>query len=135
MIGKEPSFGRDVFHGAKYHNETETVANAILNLLFGKPGYFPSMPELGINIQQYLYQFWDEVDPNLIKARIVSQCTFFQEFVDDGTLNVIKSSYQKKPMLLVVLPVVIKNNTEHLAIAITQGSDGNIHYNYEYIVE
>ena len=43
----EPSFGVDSFNKAKYKNETEAIANSILAVLFGKPGYFPSMPELG----------------------------------------------------------------------------------------
>ncbi len=56
----DQSFGVDAFNRAKYKNETETIATAILNLLFAKPGYFPSMPDLGINIQNILYSFWDE---------------------------------------------------------------------------
>ena len=53
----EPNFGLDDVGKAKQLNETEALANAILNLLFGKPGYFPSMPNLGINIQSILQSF------------------------------------------------------------------------------
>lgn len=133
MLGKDPSFGLDEFQGPKYHNETETVAFSILNLLFGKPGYFPSMPDLGIDIQQYLYSFWDEVDVNMIKAKIIAQCSYFKEYVDDGSLDVIKSSYQKKPLLIIVVPVIVKNTVERLAIAITGNGDGGLTYNYQFV--
>lgn len=132
---REALFGLDNFESAKYSNETETIANSILNLLFGKPGYFPSMPELGINIQQYLYSFWDEVDTDFLKAKIISQCSTFREFVNDGTLDVIKSSYKKKPLLLIVLPLVVKNTKENLAIGIRQDEHGTVSYNYQFVEE
>ena len=132
MAGLEPSFGVNSFQKAKYKNETETIADAFLALLFGKPGYFPSMPDLGINIQNTIYMFWDEINTDMLKAQIVTQCSVFKEFVDDGSLDVIKSSYNKKPLLLVVVPVQIKNTKETLAIGITQDENGNTEYNYVF---
>lgn len=132
MFGKEPGFGVNNFDQAKYNNETETVAHGFLNLLFGKPGCFPSMPEWGINIQQYLYAFEDQFDIDQLKAKIASQCSAFAEYINDGTLDIIMSSYKNKPMLLIVLPLVVKNVKEHLAIGVTEDSNGNIVYNYTF---
>lgn len=130
MAGVEPCFGINAFNKPKYKNETETLASSILNLLLGKPGYFPSMPNLGIHIQDLIYQFWDEIDENVIKAKIVAQCSAFSEYIDTGELDVIKSTYNGDPLLLVVIPVQIKNNKERLAIGITQTADGKTTYNY-----
>lgn len=135
MAGKEPGFGLNNFEGPKYSNETETIAHAILNLLFGKPGYFPSMPELGINIQQYLYSFADDFNVDVLKAKITSQCSEFSGFINDGTMDVIMSSHQGKPLLLIVLPLVTQNTKENLAIAITKDDSGNILYNYQFAEE
>lgn len=129
-ISIEPSFGVNSFNKAKYKNETETVANAILNLLFGKPGYFPSMPDLGINIQSYLYSFWDDIDTNHLKAQIATQCQMFREYVDDGSLDVIKTMSGNDPVLLIIIPVQIKNTVESLAIGLTQNASGEVSYNY-----
>ena len=131
-LGFEPCFGVNDFSEAKYKNETETVADAILTLLFGRPGFFPSMPTLGINIQNTIYMFWDEIDTTTLKAQIAAQCSAFKSFVDDCYLEVIKSSYNKQPLLLVVIPVQIKNKVESLAIGITQDASGNILYNYTF---
>lgn len=128
----DPSFGVDAFNRAKYKNETETIATAILNLLFAKPGYFPSMPDLGINIQNILYSFWDEIDPTVIKAQIITQCQEFKQYVDDGSLDVIKSSYNEQPLLIVVIPVQVKNTKRRLVIGVTVGENGEIKYNYDY---
>lgn len=132
MIQSEPSFGVNNFNKAKYTNETETVANAVLNLLFGKPGFFPSMPNLGIDIQSRIYSFWDEIDETVLKAEIASQCKELNYYINNGSLEVIKSSYQGQPLLIIVLPVIVKNSKENLAIAVIQGSDGSISYNYSY---
>lgn len=132
MAGIEPSFGVNSFNEAKYKNETETIANAILALLFGKPGFFPSMPNLGIYIQNTIYMFWDEIDPEVIKAQIISQCSAFQSYVNDGSLDVIKSSYNNQPLLLVVIPVQVQESRENLAIAITQTANGETLYNYVF---
>lgn len=132
MTGVEPTFGTDNFGRANYTNEHETIANAILNLLFGRPGYFPSMPNLGINIQERIYNFWDDTSPELIKAEIIAQCGAFREFTNDGTLDVVKSSYKGQPLLLIVLPVIIRNSQEHLAIGITQDENGNTRYHYVF---
>ena len=119
MSGVEPCFGLNSFKEAKYKNESETVVDAILALLFGKPGFFPSMPNLGINIQNTIYMFWDEISPEMIKAQIAAQCSEFRSYINDGTLDVIKSSYQNQPLLLIVLPVLIKDKRETLGIGLS----------------
>lgn len=132
MAGVEPSFGMNSFNQAKYKNETETVANAIVNLLFGRPGYFPSMPNLGINIQNTLYMFWDDINEDVLKAQIAAQCSVFREYIDDGSLDVVKSSYNGEPLLLIVVPVQINHSKETLAVGITQNANGEIAYNYVF---
>lgn len=128
----DPTFGVNSFNQAKYRNETETIANSILNLLFGKPGFFPSMPNLGMNLQEILYSFWDEISTDRIKAEISAQCMVFKEYISNGSLDVIKSSYMDKPLLLVTIPVQIKNAPEALTVGVTQDSNGNTIYNYVF---
>lgn len=128
----EPSFGVDSFNKAKYKNETEAIANSILAVLFGKPGFFPSMPELGLNIQQLIYSFWDEIDEDMLKAEIATQCSSFKEYIDDGSLDVVKSSYMSKPLLIIVIPVQIKYTKANLALGISTDNNGKTQYNYVY---
>lgn len=129
----EPNFGLDNFGKAKYLNETEALANSILNLLFGKPGFFPSMPDLGINIQSILYSFWDEVNVDQLKAEIITQCQSFSQYIKTGELDVIKTYNNSQPLLLIVLPTKILDGKQNLSVGITQDKNGNIAYNYVYI--
>jgi hypothetical protein len=53
----------------------ELVVNSIITLLMMKPGQFPSIPELGLDIESYLFEYSD--DPNVIlrlKAGLEDQC-------------------------------------------------------------
>lgn len=129
----EPNFGLDNFGRAKYANETEAIANAVLNLLFGKPGFFPSMPNLGINIQEILYSFWDDVDTSALKARIAEQCSEFADYINAGSLDVQKTMHNNQPLLLIVLPTKVIDGKETLSIGITQDKNGNTTYNYVYV--
>lgn len=57
----------------------ELCVNTILTLLMMKPGQYPSIPELGIDIDQYLHEYSD--DPSLtshIVDQIYDQCNRLQ---------------------------------------------------------
>ena len=58
---KEPAFGLDNFGKPKILKDTEAFATTVLMILFGKPGFLPSLPDVGMNIQQYTYAFFDEI--------------------------------------------------------------------------
>ena len=51
----DPAFGKNAFNSPKYYNETQTAANNILTILFGRPGFYPSIPDLGMDITTLLY--------------------------------------------------------------------------------
>lgn len=49
--------------------------NMILTLLFMKPGQFPSIPELGIDIESYLFEYADDPHvPSEIMNKLLDQC-------------------------------------------------------------
>ena len=53
----------------------EMAINIILTLLMMKPGQYPSIPELGIDIESYLYEYADdETIPGKIKEALNDQC-------------------------------------------------------------
>ena len=135
MSGIDPKFGVNAFERGDYSNETQTVANNFLALLFGKPGYFPSMPELGIYIQSYVYQHYDDINTEAIKSRVVRQCDELMDWVNDGSFDVMKVRNQKNgsPMLLFKLPVQDRDVSKHFAVAITLGDNNSISYNFTWL--
>ena len=52
MASVDPVYGVNNFNETKVLTEAETLVNNILMILFGKPGFYPSIPSLGMDIQQ-----------------------------------------------------------------------------------
>lgn len=126
----DPGFGVDSFNNPKVLSEAETIKNNILTLLFMRKGSYPSIPELGIGIQDYLYQFFDDIDTEDLTHKIASQCTEFIPSVSSGSLKVKKTHQRTSngpvPVLLIVVPASIENNEKSLVIALATTSNGDI---------
>jgi len=57
----------------------EMCINVILTLLMMKPGQYPSIPELGIDIESYLHEYADDTNiPDKIKSQLNEQCNRLQ---------------------------------------------------------
>ena len=57
----------------------EMCINSILTLLMMKPGQYPSIPELGIDIESYLHEYADDTTiPDKIKTQLQEQCNRLQ---------------------------------------------------------
>lgn len=55
----------------------ELGINIILTLLFMKPGQFPSIPTLGIDIESYLFEYADDPRiPTEIRNKLIDQCNY-----------------------------------------------------------
>lgn len=130
--GIDPSFDNNGFNEPLYYNESETVARNILFVLFGKPGFYPTMPTLGMNIQRLLYNFEDEIDVNSIKVKLMSQCSAFYNTIADNSFDISKVVKNNRMVLLIKIPTVVKEKKNVLCIGITTGGDSSIIYNYVY---
>ena len=73
----DPTFEVDDYNRGKILNESQTIAYNILTLLFAKPGFYPSIPSLGMDITSYFYRFSDEDLVNEIKLKLIAQCSDF----------------------------------------------------------
>jgi hypothetical protein len=57
----------------------EMMINVVLTLLMMKPGQYPSVPDLGIDIESYLWEYSDDPSlPGKIEAKIKEQCSKLQ---------------------------------------------------------
>ena len=98
MAKVDPTYGVNEFNKTKVLSETETYVNNILTILFGKPGFYPSIPTLGMDISQYLYKFEDEINVDRIKAILANQCSEFLPLVESGDIDIIKTTYMGRSM-------------------------------------
>ena len=74
-IGYDTPLELDAFNKPKVISSFEMAINAILTLLFMKPGQYPSVPELGIDIESYLHEYADDPKiPSSIESKLRDQC-------------------------------------------------------------
>lgn len=130
MASVDPAFGVDSFNRPKVLSETETIVNNILFVLFGKPGSYPSIPSLGMDIENYLYLFEDEIDTNSIKTELAYQCREFLPYIVEGDMDVLVTTLDGRSILIFQLPVIIATKSVELAIGVTINAKGEMVYNF-----
>jgi hypothetical protein len=66
----------DSMYKPKVLSSFESGINIILTLLFMKPGQYPSIPELGIDIESYLFRYSDDKKIiSEIQSKLEDQCS------------------------------------------------------------
>jgi hypothetical protein len=100
-LGYDTSFALDGFGKARIRSEAELVKNAVLFVLFAKPGQYPSLPNIGLDIQNMLYSFYDEISETDLRDKIVSQCSALGTYFNSGAINIRKTIYRNKPSLMI----------------------------------
>ena len=126
----DPTFSINNYNKPKILTEKETYVNNVMMILLGKPGFLPSIPSLGMDIQQYLYMFEDDINVNSIKTELANQCSDFLPEIRSGELDVYKTTYKNHTMLIFKLPEVNDTAQSNIAIGITTNSSGELIYNF-----
>lgn len=128
-----PTMGVNAFGKPKVLSDMESIVNDIMMILLGKPGFYPSIPTLGMNISQYLYQFDDTISIEDIKTKLSQQCNDFSELIDSEDIEIVMEEYNGRVIMIFVLPMIddVSGDTETLTMAVTTNDAGLIVYNYE----
>jgi hypothetical protein len=75
VLGYDSVLDVDNMGKPKMLSSFQLCVNAILTLLLMKPGQYPSIPDLGIDIESYLHEYADDQTlPGTIKSAIMDQC-------------------------------------------------------------
>lgn len=130
MAAVDPTFGINDFNKPKVLTEAETYVRNLLMILFGKPGFYPSIPELGMDIKQYLYQFSDEIDTADLKSKLAYQCDDFLPLLNDGDMEIYSTTVNNETLLIFVLPLLIDDKSIALSLGVTVNAKGEMVYNF-----
>lgn len=128
----DPTFEVDDYNRGKILNESQTIAYNILTLLFAKPGFYPSIPSLGLDIESYFYRFSDEDLVNEIKSKLVAQCSDFLPSVDEESLQIQKAEYNGQPLLVFIIPTIIFDKKNELVVGISVAETGQMQFNFTF---
>ncbi len=113
----ETSLEINSFDKPKELTEVEAWSQLLLNLIFLKPGTYPSMPEMGVGIENYQYDFLEEAVEELSTA-ITSQQQLFLPDVPLAGVQIAKTERQGQPILIIQLFFNIEKEMTSTAIAI-----------------
>lgn len=100
-LGYDAAFGVDAFGKPRIISEAELIKNVVMFVLFAKPGQYPSIPTIGLDIQTLLYSFYDEIDNDDLRDKIISQCGALNVYFTRGNITVRKLIYRGKPSLMI----------------------------------
>jgi hypothetical protein len=129
--GQDPTMTTNAFNEPKTLTVSETYNRNLLCILFGKPGFYPSQPELGMDIGKYLYMFEDDIDTSAIRNELAQQCSDFLPDMQTGDLDVLVTTYENKPLLLFKLPVIVDETSLSLILGITINKHGELIYRFK----
>lgn len=133
IIKSEVDFGVDDFGNQKILSPRESVAQLLFNVLFMRPGQMPSMPHIGINIKKYLYKMDDELDVSQLKSELAKQCSEVMPYLDTNNMALTIQEYKGQPMLLIIIPITIENDTSTLIAGLqVSTADDNVKFSYTF---
>nr|DAQ91424.1 MAG TPA: Baseplate wedge protein [Caudoviricetes sp.] len=99
---KELGLSTNVFNKATEYQGKTAWFQLILNLIFLRPGTYPSIPNMGVGIQDYEYEYIDDVKDN-IRNKIEEQVSLFLPDVPLASVEVTSVEYEGKTILLIVI--------------------------------
>ena len=141
-IGYDTTFELNEFNEPKIRSEMETLKNVIMFILFAKPGQYPSLPQIGMDIQNVLYSFYDELDVEELKQKLIEQCSMLGGYLNQGTVDIRKTKYKSQPSLMIHIQGTetypdgykkdMVGNSEKYLIGITYDEMNNMIYNINH---
>lgn len=130
----EPAFGLDSFRKPLVYEDWQVVAQSIIIVLFGRPGFYPSIPQLGVHIQDLMYEKIDDIDIDNLRGILAHQLEVFSDIIQSDDMKIaIKNTTGGNPVLIIALPIYTGDERSAVAVTITATEDGGIQYNYEKI--
>lgn len=99
---KELGLSTNVFNKQTEYQGKTAWFQLILNLIFLRPGTYPSIPNMGVGIQDYEYEYIDDVKDN-IRNKIEEQIKLFLPDVPLASVDVNSVNYDGKTILLIII--------------------------------
>ena len=99
--GYDTTFELNEFNEPRIRSDIETIKNVLLFVLFSKPGSYPSIPEIGLDLESYLYTFYDDLNEDDLSTNISEQCSMLGAYIGSGNIIIKKTMYNNKPSLMI----------------------------------
>jgi phage baseplate assembly protein W len=93
---------RNVYNTGASRTDLEALAQTLQNLLIIEPGTYPNQPELGVGIQNYEFEFLDDITLNELKSNIDKQITKFlpNNFYVEFDVSTVTNELNKQVLVI-----------------------------------
>ena len=131
----EPAFGLDKFRKPLVYEDWEVVAQSIIIVLFGRPGFYPSIPRLGIHIQDYMNERLDMIDTDELRGKLMYQLSIISDLIQTDDIKIVTKKLvgYNSPALIIFIPIYKGEDKNNIAVSIVQSSKDSVRYNYEIV--
>lgn len=103
VIGYDAAFGLNEFGQPRLMSEIEVVKTVLMVVLLGNKGMIPSLPWIGMNIDDRLYNFYDDIDPESLKSEIVQQCAALGVYFQNESIQITKMRFRDQPSMYITI--------------------------------
>lgn len=125
-IKKELDLSLNNFKEQKTYSGAIGKAKDIQNLLFMKPGDFPSVPDMGINISSIRYKDIDSLSSGDLREKIRSQINKYITAVPLENIVISKAKINNTYVLFIDITLYADNQALDLTYGIQQQGENNI---------
>lgn len=113
---KELLLSTNVFNKPTELIGKDAWARLVLNLLFMRKGTFPSMPNMGVGIQDYQYEFLDTAI-NSLNFEIEDQINTYLPDLPVSSVNVTSTEVDGQTILILVINFTDKGTVDSTVVA------------------
>lgn len=113
-LPRDVGLRKDNFQKSLIFDESDSLVNYILNILLMRPGNIPSIPELGVNIGQYVQpNMKGRIDGELVKSLITSNCRDLLPYLSTDELIVTTVQDENgRDVLLIKIPLMVEKDNK-----------------------
>lgn len=127
---KELDFELNGFGEQKYLTEAQSAAKQILMLLFMRPGDYPSLPDLGINISKEIrYKYMDDIVGGALKEKITTQIRKYCSNVELEDLSITSVKYRGQYIVLLDFKLKAEKT---ITVALTHVTSSLLNYKVDF---
>lgn len=101
QLGFDCACELDVYDNPRLISEAELVKDVVMTVLFTKPGQYPSLPHIGLDIHNMLYSMYDKLNIENLIIQLSEQCQALDAYIKNGSIAIKKTIYRNMPSLLI----------------------------------
>ncbi len=117
---KDVDFELDEYGKMKEYTGANATVLAIRNIILSKKGNFPFTPDLGLNVEEYMFEQMDDITINHLKSELNRQINKYVPDINGVIVDVrrVESTDEEYPYETIGITVsAIDTNGENLSMA------------------